>query len=114
MITLTPRTAAEALRMVKADEAAQAGDFDVWPNGDGTATVDSWKTIDGKRKFSRYAVNLNEGKCTCQDFIKRGRFCKHLLLVDDMARAEAQEDFLQSMIDGEEFMQNLFAERSIH
>lgn len=113
MTNLTPRTATEALRMAKAAEAAQQGEFILWPNGDGVVTVDSWKTVDGKRTFDHYEVDLKSGKCTCPSYKQHGRFCKHLLYVDDRAREEAQEEFLQSQIDGQEFMANLHAERSI-
>ena len=118
MIDLTPRTASEALRMAKTSEAAAKLDLSIWPNGDGTSMVDSWRTDEnGSYRYTRYTVDLNNFSCTCPDYAKRGKYCKHLLKLQEIADAEVveQEDqaFWDSMADGEAFMTNHHTERAL-
>ena len=109
-----PRTATEALRLAKTFEALATMEMDMYWAGDGTCTAYSWKLDqDGKKVKSRYEIDLNAWSCTCPDFQNRGSYCKHLLRARDVEIAEAEEEFIQNLIDGEAFMQNLHLERSI-
>ena len=99
MIDMNPRTAMEALRLARTVEAAAKLDVSIWPNGDGTAVMDSWKTNDsGAYRYTRYTVDLNKFTCTCEDFKARGRYCKHLLRLKSVAEEEDREEMLLARI----------------
>jgi hypothetical protein len=103
MLNLTPKTAMQAARIIRVTEAARKLDAVCFWNGDGTCTLDSWKTnADGKRIKSRYEVDLNAKTCTCPNFAEYGDFCKHLIYADNIAAAQedaetAQESLLAQM-----------------
>ncbi|MCW3050853.1 MAG: hypothetical protein JWN14_23 [Chthonomonadales bacterium] len=114
MKTLTPKTAMEALRLAKTFEAATKLEAVMFWNGNGTCTLDSWKTDEnGKRVRRSYEVDLNAWTCTCADFQGRGQYCKHLLHAREVALEEEYITMMEDRLDGEEFMQNLHTERSI-
>jgi hypothetical protein len=121
MIDITPRTAMQALRLAKTTEAAAKLDVTIWPNGDGTALVDSWKADEnGAYRYTRYTVDLNNFTCTCADYAARGRYCKHLIHLKDVAEEEDREEMLLARIaemeqeeDGQAFMSNMHTERAL-
>lgn len=98
----TPKTATEAALLIRRTENARNLDCAIFWNGDGTATLDSWKTNeDGKRVKSRYEIDLNKKTCSCPDFAGNRLVCKHLIYADGIARdvetEEAQETLLAQM-----------------
>jgi hypothetical protein len=61
MKSIVPRTAVEALRYARCAEAAQRGEFALFPQGGGKVSLYSWKTgEDGKRTKTLYIVDLEE------------------------------------------------------
>jgi len=89
----------EASRLIRCTEAAAELDAVIFWNGDGTCTLDSWKTNEaGKRVKSRYEVDLNSYTCTCADYASQGRFCKHLLRAESVAHQAAIEEQQEAML----------------
>ena len=121
MIDISPRTALEATRLIRCTEAAAKLDATIWPNGDGTAAMDSWKTDEnGKNRYTRYTVDLNRWSCDCPDYTAQGRYCKHLLRLRDVADEEDREEALLARIeqmeqaeDGRQYMENMHTERAL-
>jgi len=106
MNTFTPRTATEASRLIRCTEAAKALDAGIFWNGDGTATLDSWKMDEatGRKVKSRYEIDLNRSTCTCANWAEFRNFCKHLIYaewVDMEAGMEAGQEELLSQMEAE-------------
>lgn len=94
-----PKTAVEALRWARAAEAAKNSDLVFWMDGGTVATVDSWKTVNGKRVADRYTVDLGNWNCTCPDFQHRGMCCKHLIALDAHIEAVDADEMIDRMAE---------------
>jgi hypothetical protein len=93
-----PRNAAEALRLAKCWEKAQAMSRQGYRFAERPSAPGFYSIIKPGEDVMAYIVHPETSTCTCPDWEKHGDYCKHVLFVrEELADAQRVLEYEQRM-----------------